>query len=76
MATGVGKPQADSECNERIPPDGFDAVALENCCPRISPRGDVGIAPTRSKRFLRKIQHIKKRFSSAALPLFHVKHSV
>ena len=45
MATGVGKPQADSECNERIPPNGFDAAALENCCPRASPRGDVGIAP-------------------------------
>ena len=27
--TGVGKPQADSEGNERIPPDGFDATALE-----------------------------------------------
>ena len=26
---GVGKPQADSECNERIPPDGFDMAALE-----------------------------------------------
>ncbi|MFR1718301.1 MAG: hypothetical protein ACLSVY_06380 [Ruminococcus callidus] len=25
--TGVGKPQADSECNERIPPDGFDMAA-------------------------------------------------
>ena len=41
--TGVGKPQADSECNERIPPDGFDMAALENYCPRASPRGDVGI---------------------------------
>ena len=28
--TGVGKPQADSEGNERIPPDGFDMVALEH----------------------------------------------
>ena len=27
--TGVGKPQADSECNERIPPDGFSSAALE-----------------------------------------------
>ena len=27
--TGVGEPQADSECNERIPPDGFDMAALE-----------------------------------------------
>ncbi|ERJ89346.1 hypothetical protein RUMCAL_02964 [Ruminococcus callidus ATCC 27760] len=27
--TGVGKPQADSEGNERIPPDGFDMAALE-----------------------------------------------
>ncbi|ERJ94674.1 hypothetical protein RUMCAL_01979, partial [Ruminococcus callidus ATCC 27760] len=27
---GVGKPQADSEGNERIPPDGFDMAALEN----------------------------------------------
>ena len=27
--TGVDKPQADSECNERIPPDGFDTIALE-----------------------------------------------
>ena len=42
--TGVGKPQADSECNERISPDGFDAAAPENCFPRASPRGDVGIA--------------------------------
>ena len=30
---------------ERIPPDGFDTAALENHCPRASPRGDVGIAP-------------------------------
>ena len=29
---GVGKPQADSERNERIPPDGFDMAALENRC--------------------------------------------
>ena len=43
MAAGVGMPQADSECNERIPPDGFDMVALENYCPRASLRGDVGI---------------------------------
>ena len=28
--TGVGKPQADSEENERIPPDGFDMAALES----------------------------------------------
>ena len=28
--TGVGKPQADSEGNERIPPDGFDMAALEH----------------------------------------------
>ena len=28
--TGVGKPQADSECNERIPPDGFGVAALES----------------------------------------------
>ena len=41
--TGVGKPQADSECNERIPPDGFGVAALENYCPRASPRGNVGI---------------------------------
>ena len=27
--TGVGEPQADSERNERIPPDGFDATALK-----------------------------------------------
>ena len=27
--TGVGKPKADSEGNERIPPDGFDTTALE-----------------------------------------------
>ena len=27
--TGVGKPQADSEGNERIPPNGFDMAALE-----------------------------------------------
>ena len=27
--TGVGKPQADSEGNERIPPDSFDTTALE-----------------------------------------------
>ncbi|MBS6595878.1 MAG: hypothetical protein KH326_02275 [Ruminococcus callidus] len=26
--TGVGKPQADSECNERIPPDGFDGFDM------------------------------------------------
>ena len=44
MASGVGKPQADSECNERIPPDGFDMTALENYCSLASPRGDVGIA--------------------------------
>ncbi|WP_443721418.1 hypothetical protein, partial [Ruminococcus callidus] len=31
--------------NERIPPDDFDTAALENCCPRASPRGDVGIVP-------------------------------
>ncbi|MFR8364454.1 MAG: hypothetical protein ACLVBQ_05995 [Ruminococcus callidus] len=43
---GVGKPQADSECNERIPPDGFDMAALENCCPQASSRGDVGVLPT------------------------------
>ena len=30
---------------ERIPPDGFDMAALENCRPQASPRGDVGIAP-------------------------------
>ena len=42
--TGVGKPQADSEGNERIPPDGFGVAALENCCPQASPRGDAGIA--------------------------------
>ena len=34
--TGVGKPQADSEGNERIPPDGFDMAALKStlrrCC--------------------------------------------
>ena len=24
---------------ERIPPDGFGVAALENCCPRASPRG-------------------------------------
>nr|WP_181976862.1 hypothetical protein [Ruminococcus callidus] len=28
--TGVGKPQADSEGNERILPDGFDMAALEH----------------------------------------------
>ena len=28
--TGVGKPQADSEGNERIPPDGFGVAALES----------------------------------------------
>ena len=28
--TGVGKSQADSEENERIPPDGFDMAALES----------------------------------------------
>ena len=38
--------QADNECNERIPPDGFDMSALENCCPQASPRGDVGDSPT------------------------------
>ena len=27
--SGVGKPQADSECNERISPDGFGVAALE-----------------------------------------------
>ena len=27
--------------NERIPPDGFDMAALENCCPQSSLRGDV-----------------------------------
>ena len=27
--TGVGKPKADSEGNERIPPDDFDTTALE-----------------------------------------------
>ena len=43
---GVGKPQADSECNKRIPPDGFDMAALENHCPQASPRGDVGDSPT------------------------------
>ena len=43
---GVGKPQADSECNKRIPPDGFDMSALENCCPQASSRGDVGDSPT------------------------------
>ena len=43
--TGVGKPQADSEENERIPPDGFDMAALENYCPQSSLRSDVGIAP-------------------------------
>ena len=42
--TGKGKPQADSEGNERIPPDGFDMAALENRCPRASLQG--GIAPT------------------------------
>ena len=40
--SGVGEPQADSERNERIPPDGFDATALENRCPRASLRGDAG----------------------------------
>ena len=34
--TGVGKPQADSEGNERIPPDGFDMATLKStlrrCC--------------------------------------------
>ena len=30
---GVGKPQADSECNERIPPDGFDMAAPEVTLP-------------------------------------------
>ena len=30
---------------ERISPDDFDMAALENCCPRTSLRGDVGIAP-------------------------------
>ena len=39
-------PQADSEGNERIPPDGFDMSALENCYPQASPRGDVGDSPT------------------------------
>ena len=29
MAAGVGKPKADSEGNERIPPDGFDTTVLE-----------------------------------------------
>ena len=29
--------------HERIPPDGFDMAALENCYPQASPRGDVGI---------------------------------
>ena len=29
--------------NERIPPDGFDMAALENCCPQASSRGDVGV---------------------------------
>ena len=28
--TGVGKPQAGSESNERIPPDGFGVAALES----------------------------------------------
>ena len=28
--TGVGKPKADSEGNERIPPDGFGVAALES----------------------------------------------
>ena len=32
--------------NERIPPDGFDMAALENCCPQASSRGDVGVLPT------------------------------
>ncbi|WP_456108143.1 hypothetical protein [Ruminococcus sp.] len=27
--TGVGEPKADSEGNERIPPNGFDTTALE-----------------------------------------------
>ena len=27
--------------NERIPPDGFDTAALENCCPQSSLRGNV-----------------------------------
>ncbi|MBS6595750.1 MAG: hypothetical protein KH326_01625 [Ruminococcus callidus] len=48
--TGVGKPKADSEGNERIPPDGFGVAALENCCPRASPRGDVGIPYTFQER--------------------------
>ncbi len=43
--TGVGKPQADSEGNERIPPDGFGVAALENCCSRASPQG-CGHPPT------------------------------
>ena len=43
---GVGKPQADSECNERTSPDGFDMAALENHCPQASSRGDVGDSPT------------------------------
>ncbi len=76
MATGVGKPQADSECNERIPPDGFDAAALENCCPRASPRGDVGIPLHVPRDFSVKSNTLRKEFPSAALPLFHVKHSV
>ena len=28
--SGVGKPKADSERNERIPPDGFGVAALES----------------------------------------------
>ena len=35
--TGVGKPQADSEGNERIPPDGFGVAALEGSLYELTP---------------------------------------
>ncbi|MEE0506805.1 hypothetical protein [Ruminococcus callidus] len=58
MAANIGKPQADSEGNERIPPDGFDMAAPENYCPR----ANVGIAPYILKRVFCKTENIGKRF--------------
>ena len=58
MAANIGKPQADSEGNERIPPDGFDMAAPENYCPR----ANVGITSYILKRVFCKTENIGKRF--------------
>ena len=56
--TGVGKPQADSEGNEQIPPDGFDLTALEITL-------DVKIPPA-----LRATSLFKGGFSCGLFPLY------